>query len=288
MAYTIICNSSTDLTQEMATIYSLKVVPLKYNIKDETFVNNLDHREMSIQNFYQKLREGTVATTSQINVAEYEKAILEEFDKGKDVLILSFSSALSGSYNAARIAIENLKENKNKVYLVDTKSASLGEGLLVYLAAAQKQKGKSIEEVYEYVNNLIPHLAHWFTVDDLMFLRRGGRLSGAGAILGTGLCIKPILHIDNEGRLIPRYKAIGRKRSLHRLVSILDETIDPSISKSVFISHGDDHHSALLVKEKIEALNRGLNVELINFIGPVIGAHSGPGTVAVFFTAKQR
>ena len=160
--------------------------------------------------------------------------------------------------------------------------------MLVYLAAAQKQKGKSIEEVYEYVNNLIPHLAHWFTVDDLMFLRRGGRLSGAGAILGTVLSIKPILHIDNEGRLIPRYKAIGRKRSLHRLVSILDETIDPSISKSVFISHGDDHHSALLVKEKIEALNRGLNVELINFIGPVIGAHSGPGTVAVFFTAKQR
>ncbi len=288
MSYTIICNSSTDLTYELEKKLNLNVLPLKYDIKGTTYANFLDHRDLDIKTFYQKLRAGEVAITSQINVTEYENVIKGEFDKGNDVLILSFSSGLSGSFNAARIAVENMQNKDRKLMLIDTKSASLGEGLLVYLAALEKQKGKTIEQVYDFVNKIIPHIAHWFTVDDLMFLRRGGRLSGASAILGSVLNIKPILHVNDEGKLIPRSKVMGRKKSLQRLVDKLKETIDTSLSKTVFISHGDDLKAALVVKEKVEALDLGLTVELINHIGPVIGAHSGPGTVALFFTAKHR
>lgn len=288
MGYTIICNSSTDLPIEVINEFNLKVVSLSFTIEDETYVNHLDHKDYDIKKFYEKLRGGTLATTTQVNAYEYEEVIKEELDKGKDVLILSFSSGLSGSFNSARIAVESFSDAKNKILLIDTKAASLGEGLLVYLAAMQKEAGKSIEEVYEYVNNLIPHLAHWFTVDDLMFLRRGGRLSSSSAIIGSVLRIKPILHVDDEGHLIAKEKTMGRRKSLQRLVKILEESIDTSLSKTVFISHGDDIDAANSVKDMVLALNLDLNVLVINYIGPVIGAHSGPGTIALFFTAKNR
>lgn len=288
MSYTIICNSSTDLPIDVVKKFKLKLVPLQFIIEKETYVNHLDHSSYDINLFYQKLRDGVLATTSQVNVFEYEEAIKEEVDKGNDVLILSFSSALSGSYNSARIAVENFADSKQKVLLIDTKAASLGEGLLVYLAALQKESGKSIDEVYDYVNNIIPHIAHWFTVDDLMFLRRGGRVSGASAAIGSILRVKPILHVDDEGKLIPQGKVIGRKKSLLKLVSMLETTIDTKISNLVFISHGDDIEAANFVKEKVLELDLGLDVKIINYIGPVIGAHSGPGTVALFFTATNR
>lgn len=288
MSYTIIINSSTDLPQEIAEQLNLKLLPLKYNIEDNTYINHLDHRELAIEEFYHKLRDGALATTAQINAYEYEEAIKEEVDKGKDVLILSFSSGLSGSFNAARLALETFNESKQKVLLVDTKAASLGEGLLVYLTALKKQEGKSIEEVYEYANYLVPHIAHWFTVDDLMFLKRGGRLSGVSARIGSLLRVKPVLHVDDEGKLVVKSKTIGRKKSLLHLVSKLKETIDLSISNLVFISHGDAVADANFLKEEILKLNLNLELKIINHIGPVIGAHSGPGTMALFFTAKHK
>jgi|SRR5690554_3869314 len=288
MSYTIIINSSTDLPQSVVEQFNLKLLPLKYNIGDKTYINYLDHRELGIAEFYDTLRNGELATTSQINVYEYEQAIQEEIDSGKDVLILSFSSGLSGSYNAARLATENFKDSKQKVLLVDTKAASLGEGLLVYLTALQKEQGKTILEAYEYANTLVPHIAHWFTVDDLMFLRRGGRVSGTSARIGTLLRVKPVMHVDDEGKLIVKSKSLGRKKALMTLVSKLEETIDTSISNLVFISHGDSLEDANLLKEEILKLNLDLDIKIINYIGPVIGAHAGPGTMALFFTAKHK
>lgn len=288
MSFTIICDSSTDFPIEVVKKFNLKTLSLKFNIEEKTYVNYLDHSSYDISLFYQKLKDGAIATTSQINVYEYEEAIKEEIDKGKDVLILAFSSALSGCYNSARIAVESFADSPKKVLLVDTKAASLGEGLLVYLAALQRESGKTIEEVYEYVNNITLNIAHWFTVDDLMFLKRGGRISGASAAIGSILRVKPILHVDDNGELIPVGKVLGRKKSLLKLVSNLEETIDTKISNLVFISHGDDLEAANFVKEKVLELDLGLDVKIINHVGPVIGAHSGPGTIALFFTATHR
>ena len=288
MAYTIIINSSSDLPQEIVNQFQLRVAPLKFVINNVIFPNYLDYRNLPVKDFYQRLRNGEMATTSQLNTVEYEELIQEEFDKGKDVLILSFSSVLSGSYNSARLAVEAMSDKKQKVLLVDTKAASLGEGLLIYLAALKQKEGKSIDEVYQYVEDTKLHIAHWFTVDDLMFLKRGGRVSGASAIMGSILSIKPVLHVDNEGRLIPRLKVMGRKKAIQSLVDKVKETVDTSISNVVFISHADDEEAALMAKGKIEALDLGLEVKIVHYIGPVIGAHSGPGTIAVFFTATHR
>ena len=170
MAYTILINSSSDLPQEIVDQFQLRVAPLKFVINNEIFPNYLDYHNLPVKDFYQRLRNGEMATTSQLNTVDYEEIIQEEFHRGNDVLILSFSSALSGSYNSARLAVEAMNGKKHKVLLVDTKAASLGEGLIVYLAALQKQAGKTIDEVYNYVEELKLHIAHWFTVDDLMFL----------------------------------------------------------------------------------------------------------------------
>lgn len=286
--YTIIINSSTDLTEEMRKRFDFKVAPLKFTIQGKEYVNDLEYQSMDVKAFYSLLREGKVATTSQLNVAEYEDLIEEEFKKGNDVLIMAFSSALSGTYNSARIAVENFQNKEQKVYLVDTKSASLGEGLLAYIAGIKKEEGYTIEELYKYIENIKLNVAHWFTVDDLMFLKRGGRLGGASAIIGSILSIKPILHVDIEGRLVPMSKERGRKRALQALVNKIIETHDSKLGMDVFISHGDDIEAANTLKEKIEALNLGLQVSLINYIGPVIGAHAGPGTIAVFFLATNR
>lgn len=288
MAYTILINSSSDLPQEIVDQFQLRVAPLKFVINNEIFPNYLDYHNLPVKDFYQRLRNGEMATTSQLNTVDYEEIIQEEFHRGNDVLILSFSSALSGSYNSARLAVEAMNGKKHKVLLVDTKAASLGEGLIVYLAALQKQAGKTIDEVYHYVEELKLHIAHWFTVDDLMFLKRGGRVSGASAIVGSMLSIKPVLHVDNEGKLIPRLKVMGRKKAIQSLVDKVKETVDTSISNVVFISHADDEETALKTKEKILELGLGLDVKVVHYIGPVIGAHSGPGTIAVFFAATHR
>lgn len=286
--YSIIINSSTDLTEELKEELDLVLAPLKFTIEGKEYINYLDYNSLDVKEFYKLLRDGKIATTSQLNVSEYIDIIEKEFKKGKDVLILAFSSALSGTYNSARIAVEAFEDHKQKVYLVDTKAASLGEGLIAYLAGLKRKEGYTIEELYKYIEDIKLNVAHWFTVDDLMFLKRGGRVRGASAIIGSLLSIKPVLHVDIEGRLIPMAKVRGRKKALQSLVDKVSETHDSNLPKDVFISHGDDLEAALTIKEKIEALNLGLEVKLINYIGPVIGAHSGPGTIAVFFFATQR
>lgn len=285
--YVIITDSTTDLTPELIEEIDVQVITMEVVIGEETFKNYPDGRELSFKEFYERIRKGAMPKTNQINVATYieniEKAVLD----GKDVLLLCFSSALSGTYQSSCIAVEEMREKypDAKIITVDTKSASMGEGLLVYLAAKKKAEGMGIEELAKWVEDTKLNICHWFTVDDLNHLKRGGRVSSATAVVGTLLGIKPVMHVDNEGRLIAVEKVRGRKASLDALTKHLFDTVNENI-KTVFISHGDCPEDAKYLAEKIrEKIKPDITV---GFIGPVIGAHSGPGTIALFFEGSHR
>ena len=287
--YVIVTDSSADLTDGMVKELGVEVLPLSFMVKGQTYRNYPDNREMDPGAFYAMLRAGEMATTAAVNVADYTSVLEPLLEQGKDVLVLAFSSGLSATYQSSVIAVNELKEKfpERKIFTVDTLCASLGQGLLVYLAAKKQQAGASIEEVRDWAEENKLHLCHWFTVDDLHFLKRGGRISAATAVLGSMLHIKPVLHVDDEGHLINMGKARGRGASLTALVDHMEETaIDPA-SQVVFISHGDCLADAEKVAGDVKK-RLGVKEVVINHVGPVIGAHSGPGTLALFFLGSRR
>ena len=287
--YVLITDSSADLSQEMVQELGVTVLPLSFTIQGKTYRNYPDNREMDLPLFYDMLRAGELATTSAVNVAEYTQAVEPILQEGKDVLILAFSSGLSSTYQASVLAAEELREKypDRKIYTVDTLCASMGQGLLVYLAAQEQRKGKSIEEVRDWAEETKLHLCHQFTVDDLHFLKRGGRISATTAVVGSMLQIKPVLHVDNEGHLINIGKARGRQASLKALVDKMEKTVTEEGRKTVFISHGDCRKDAVTVADMVRE-RFGTQDIRINFVGPVIGAHSGPGTLALFYLGTER
>ena len=287
--YVILTDSCCDLSQEMAEQLGLKVVPLTVTSPKGDFRNYLDHREVSPEIFYGYLRAGDMCKTSAVNTEQWIEAMEEVIADGKDVLCLAFSSGLSSTYSSAAIAAQEMngKYPERKAYAVDTLCASMGQGLIVYLAGKKQQEGLSIDEVRDWVENNKMSVAHWFTVDDLMHLKRGGRVSAATAVVGTMLKIKPVLHVDDEGHLISMEKARGRKAALNMLVDKMAETAINPAEQEVFISHGDSLADAEYVAAKIRE-RFGVKNVYINYIGPVIGAHSGPGTIAVFWLATRR
>ena len=288
-SYVIVTDSSADLSAQMAEEAGVQVLPLRFTVEGQTYYNWPDNREMDPKVFYRMLREGEVATTAAVNISQYLDMLEPILQSGTDVLVLSFSSGLSATYDSSRLAAEELREKypQRKIFAVDTLCASLGQGLLVWHAAQLKDQGKSIEEVRDWVEENKLHLCHQFTVDDLHFLKRGGRISATTAVVGTMLKIKPVLHVDDGGKLVNIGKARGRKASLKALVDRMEETaIDPA-GQTVFISHGDCMEDAEdvagLVKERM-----GVQDVRINYVGPVIGAHSGPGTLALFHLGSRR
>ena len=287
--YVLITDSSADLSQEMVQELGVTVLPLSFTIQGKTYRNYPDNREMDLPLFYDMLRAGELATTSAVNVAEYTQAVEPILQEGKDVLILTFSSGLSSTYQASVLAAGELREKypDRKIYTVDTLCASLGQGLLVYLAAQEQRKGKSIEEVRDWAEETKLNLCHQFTVDDLHFLKRGGRISATTAVVGSMLQIKPVLHVDNEGHLINIGKARGRQASLKALVDKMEKTVTEEGRKTVFISHGDCRKDAVTVADMVRE-RFGTQDIRINFVGPVIGAHSGPGTLALFYLGTER
>lgn len=287
--FIIVTDSASDLTDDLAKSLDLEVLPLKFVIDGVEYPDYLDHRSMAPKDFYDRVRKGMMPSTAQVNVQEYYDACEKLIKAQKDVLILTFSSALSGTYNSARIAVEQLKEAYPtfKILLVDTLAASLGEGVLVAHAGKMRKDGYSIEQVHAEIEKIKLNLAHWFTVSDINHLKRGGRISSTAAVVANLLNINPILHVSDEGKLVARTKVIGRKKALHALFNKMKETYNPLISKTVFISHGDDLEAANMLKDMILA-ELDCNIELINFIGPVIGAHAGPNTIALFFFANGR
>ena len=287
--YVLITDSSADLSQEMVQELGVTVLPLSFTIQGKTYRNYPDNREMDLPLFYDMLRAGELATTSAVNVAEYTQAVEPILQEGKDVLILAFSSGLSSTYQASVLAAGELREKypDRKIYTVDTLCASLGQGMLVSQAALLRQQGKSIEEVRDWAEETKLHLCHQFTVDDLHFLKRGGRISATTAVVGSMLQIKPVLHVDNEGHLINIGKARGRQASLKALVDKMEKTVTEEGRKTVFISHGDCRKDAVTVADMVRE-RFGTQDIRINFVGPVIGAHSGPGTLALFYLGTER
>lgn len=287
--FVLMTDSSADLSQEMVQELGVTVLPLSFTIQGKVYRNYPDNREMDLPLFYDMLRAGELATTSAVNVAEYTQAVEPILQEKKDVLILAFSSGLSSTYQASVLAAEELREKypDRKIYTVDTLCASLGQGLLVYLAVQEQRKGKNIEEVRDWAESTKLNLCHQFTVDDLHFLKRGGRISATTAVVGSMLQIKPVLHVDNEGRLINIGKARGRQASLKALVDKMEKTVTEEGKKTVFISHGDCRKDAVAVADMVRE-RFGTQDIRINYVGPVIGAHSGPGTLALFYLGTER
>ena len=287
--YVILTDSSADLTAELVAELGVEVIPLSFTMEDKTYFNYPDNRDIDPADFYARLRGGAMATTAAVNVADYTEAMEPILKEGKDVLVLAFSSGLSATCHSAQIAAGELMEQypDRKVYVVDTLCASLGQGLLVWYAANLKKQGKTMEEVRDWTEEPKLNLCHWFTVDDLHFLKRGGRISAATAVLGTMLSIKPVMHVDNEGHLIKVGTARGRNASLKALVDHMEQTVLDLKDQAIFISHGDCLADAQKVADDVKA-RFGVESIIINYVGPVIGAHSGPGTVALFFMGCER
>lgn len=286
--FVIVTDSAADLPDALVKELELTVLPLRFTMEDKTYEDHPDRRAMPIEEFYDRLRKGQMATTSAVNVGDYHDILRPILEDGKDVLVLAFTSGLSTTYQSAVIAANELAEEfpGRKLIVVDTLCASLGEGLMVWYAAQMKKEGKTMEEIRDWVEANKLHMLHWVAVDDLNHLKRGGRISATTAFVGGMLSIKPIIHVDNEGKLVNVAKARGRAASLNHVADKLITTGDPK-HQTVFISHSDCLADAQVVGEKLKGA--GLADEVIyNHIGPVIGAHTGPGTVAVFCLGTER
>lgn len=265
------------------------VVPLSFLMDEKSYYNYPDNRDMSPEEFYEKLAAGSMPTTNAVNVGQATEAMEPYLKRGEDVLVLGFSSALSTTYNSFAIAADDLKDQypQRKIAVVDTLSASLGQGMLVYQAAQMRKQGKSIDVVCQWVEEHKLHQCHWVTVNDLFHLKRGGRVSSTTAVLGTMLQIKPMIHVNDEGKLINVGKARGRKAALEILVDKVGELgVDPA-EQTMFISHSACLEDARFVAEEIKT-RYGTKEIIINSIGPVIGSHTGLGCVALFFMGKNR
>lgn len=284
--YVITVNSTVDLPKEWLEERNVPVMALKYTIDGETYedMNGLSYKE-----FFQKLRDGKMAVTTQVNPEEAKEKFESILKAGKDILHLGFSSGLSGTYNSMRIAAEELAEEypERRIIVIDTLCACLGEGLLLYYALKRKEEGMTIDELAQWVEENKLHVCHNVTVDDLNHLQRGGRVSKTAAILGTMVQIKPIIHMDNQGCLQVIGKERGRKKSIHKLVDMALKQYEGYENDLVMITHGDciedAEYLAGLVREKM-----GIQEILINNIGTVIGSHTGPGVLALFCMGNER
>ena len=287
--YILMTDSSCDLPAQMADEMSLLVLPLTVYVDDVKYTNYLDEREIAFNEIYAKLRTKCPAKTSAVNMQDFLEPMEAELKAGRDILYLGFSSGLSSTYNAGAAAAAELSKQypERKIYAVDTLCASMGQGLLVYHAWLQKQSGKTIEEVRDFVEDNKLHLCHWFTIDDLMFLKRGGRISATTAIVGSMLSIKPVMHVDNEGHLIKVDTARGRKASIRALADEAGKRGIDLENQVIFISHGDCLEDAEYLAGIMRERYHVKDVK-ISYVGPVIGAHSGPGTVALFFLGTER
>lgn len=287
MSFRILTDSCSDLSDDLVVSLNVSVVPMQVNFRG-TFFEEGDGF-ISLPDLYAALRAGEVSTTSAINPDRWGREMEQILQKGEDVLVLAFSSGLSTTYHSATLAAEEMAEKypDRKIRVVDTLCASMGQGLLVWYAAKKRDEGLTLDEAADWVENNKLHLCHWFTVDDLMYLKRGGRVSAATALVGTMLNIKPVLHVDNEGHLINVSKVRGRKASLDALVAKFAALGKDYDNETVFISHGDCLEDAKYV-ERVVKEKYGVKNVFINYVGAVIGSHSGPGTMTLFFMGDHR
>lgn len=292
MSFELVTDSCCNLAEETIDRYGLHVLPLTFMAdgEDTVYQSYLKGEKTDLSQFYKMMRDGKVFRTSLPNLSDTEAPFRSLLDAGRDILYLGFSSGLSGTYEATELLAKQLRGEypDRKIYTVDTLAASGGQGLLVWHACQHAEAGEGIDAVRDWVEGNKLRLAHWFTVDDLMFLWRGGRVSKTSAWAGTLLNIKPVLHVDDEGHLIPMEKVRGRKKSLTALLNHMEKTgTQPLADQMVFITHGDCLEEAQWLEQQIRE-RFGVRDIVVNCIDPVIGAHSGPGTMALFFLASSR
>ena len=283
--YVMVTDSACDILPDRLKEWNVEVVPLAYLFTD----NGKEHfdYELPLEEFYREMRSGRIAKTSCVNEDRFTEVFTALLEQGKDILYLGFSSGLSATCENARTAAKALADKypERKIRVVDSLCASAGQGLFVYLAVKNRDAGMGLDENADAMEADKLHLCHWFTVEDLKYLKRGGRISAATALLGTALNVKPVLHVDNEGHLIKVTQVHGRKKSIRRMAEMLGETILEDTP--VFISHGDCMEDAQMLARILKE-EYGREVDLITGVGSVIGAHSGPGTLALFFRGKER
>lgn len=289
MSYQIITDSCANLTVEQINKYDLEILPLKYYIDDSEHISYLKDTPTDYENFYKKLRSKSKITTSLVSREFCDQIIKPTLESGEDVLVLAFSSGLSGTYQNISNAVDDYRQMfpDRKIVVVDSLCAAYGQGLLVHYAVQLKNSGKSLEEVAEWVEANKLKICHMVAIDDLFFLKRGGRLSGAGAVLGSLLGIKPLIHMADDGKLYVIGKARGRKTSIDFLLNTVGERIIDPKNQVVFISHGDCEDEAKYIAEQIKKRFKVKDV-IYNYLDPVIATHAGPGTLAVFFLGTER
>lgn len=287
--FVIMTDSCCDLPSAMAEELGLSVLPLSLHMGGAVYRNLLDGGDIGFPAFYSRVRGGESATTSAVSVGDFEAEMRKILSSGRDILCINFSSALSTTYQSASIAADDLREEfpEARICIVDSLCASLGQGLLVWLCGRERRRGRTVEQVRDFAEETKGRICHWFTVDDLNHLKRGGRIGAATALFGTMLSIKPVMHVDDGGHLVPVGKARGRRASLLALVDEMEKTAPEPEKQTVFISHGDCLGDAELVAEEVRRRFGTADIH-INYVGPVIGSHSGPGTVALFFLGTSR
>lgn len=285
--FVIFTDSGCDISADILKEWDVLSLDLTFRFEGED--KEYSNADMPVKKFYDRMRGGEVAKTSAINTATFEEAFEALLKQGKDLLYLGFSSGLSTTYNCAKMAAAELAEKypDNKIITVDTLAASAGQGLLVNFAVKKRDEGATIEQTAQYIESIKLNLCHWFTVDDLVYLKRGGRVSAAAAIVGTVLNIKPVLHVDNDGHLISKAKVRGRKATLKMICDKYGELAVDKKDGTVFICHADCMEDVETVKEMLFE-RYGAKVQVVTDVGAVIGAHSGPGTLALFFIGSER
>ena len=287
MSYQIFTDATSDLPAKFAEQLQVTVLPMGFTMEGKEYFYIPGRSDMPIETFFEKMRAGVAVTTAQVNTFTFIEAFEPVLKAGKDVLYIGFSSKLSGTVQSAFTAAEELRPKypERKVVVIDSLCASLGEGLLVYYAA--RKSDLSLDELAKWVEENKLRLVHWFTVDDLVYLKRGGRISGATAAIATILNIKPVMHVDNEGYLVAVEKVQGRKKSLRALFERMEKTVDTAVTDTVFIGHcasaADAEYVASLVREAYPSITVH-----VDDIGTSVGAHSGPGTIALFFVGNER
>lgn len=287
MSYRLVSDATLDLPMELIEKDHIEVIPMAFNLDDKEIMHYPDERNMTLEDFYTELKNGKTSSTSQINPAVYVEFFTPYLEKGEDIIYIGLTSGLSGTYQSALIARDMLLENfpERKIYIIDTSCASAGLGYFLHLASQKKQEGLSIDELKDWVLENHKRIAHWFIVGDLFHLQRGGRLSFAEAMLGSALKIKPIISVNDEGKMFVENKVRGIKKSMEYMIGKISEDMDDE-ERSLFIAHGDNEEAVIELKEKIIERTDVRDITITK-IGPVIGSHTGPGMLAVLFMQKK-
>ncbi len=285
MDYIISADATCDLTKEQQQELNVKVLDMVYYVDGNPYGG--ENEVLPLHEFYQKMRSGAKTSTSMVNEIDAEEYFLDLLKSGKDVLHFTLSSGLSGTYDCVSRVARNLnKDSKNKIYIVDSKNGSTGEGMFIEYAVQLRKEGKNAQECLQILNEKVQNFNSYFAVQDLKYLVAGGRISKSTALIGNVLQIKPIIYADEHGKIVQCGKAMGEKKSLLMLIDKVKQNFEPAFNK-IYVSHADSKDNADYIVGKIQALFPTVEVEL-GEIGPVMGSHCGPGTVAVFFTGKQR